>query len=111
MPPWCPDTPADFFSARPSPMRVVALLFAAGDRLGNVDGTPFGGTCHARPDDGKIARAPKAVRLGLTAARDAVGEILQLLADGVVLLQSNGLRRLLAAPEMAKTAEQLVIGA
>src|SRR5262245_7069150 len=97
-----------------SPMSILGMpvgLFAVRQHLGHLDRAALACAAHPGLDDREVAGRPEAVGLRARAGADAVRELLELLADGVVLGGRDWPRRLLAALEVAQAREQVVIGA
>src|SRR5262245_60778914 len=86
--------------------------FPALPNLRHVDRTALASGAHAGLDHGEIARGPPAVGLGLTrTVANAGRELVDLLADGIVLLARDRRRPGLTLLQMAQAPEHIVVGA
>src|SRR5262245_15931958 len=89
----------------------MSYLLAACDNLGHLDHPALARAPSASLDHRQVARRPKAVCLRLAAIAYAVRELIELLADGVVILGRHRTRHLLSALQVPQAREQVVVGA
>lgn len=91
--------------------RRLKYLLAASDHLRHIDRTPFTRALDAGCDYRKVARRPEAIGLGLRPRPHALNELVELLADGVVVFGRYRARLGFSTGEMPQARKAVVIGA
>src|SRR5262245_58581594 len=93
------------------PSADARLLLAALQNIGQLYHAAIARAPGACLEDGEVELHPEPVRHGLATAADATGELVELLADGVVLLCGNVAGSLLPALQVHEPGEEVVVGA